>query len=60
MRKPYRTYAEIPELVADYVLTVADRKHIMSIPLEDINSFLDGIDQYLAEKEEEYSEGWVD
>jgi hypothetical protein len=60
MRKPYNTYAEIPELVADYVLTVADRKHIMSIPLEEINSFLDGIDQYLAEKQEEYSEGWVD
>ncbi len=60
MRKPYMSYAEIPELVADYVLTVADRKHIMSIPLEDINSFLDGIDQYLAEKQEEYSEGWVD
>lgn len=59
MRKPYKTYAEIPPLVSDYILTVAEKKHIMSIPLEDINSFLDGMHEYLSKKEEEFSEGWV-
>lgn len=57
MREPYRTYAEIPPLVADYILTVAEKKHIMSIPLEDINSFLDGLHEHLMKKEEEYSDG---
>lgn len=60
MRKHYRTYAEIPPLVADYILTVAERKHIMSIPLDDINSFLDGLHEYHKTKQEEYSEGWVE
>ena len=60
MRKHYRTYAEIPPLIEDYILTVAERKHIMSIPLDDINSFLDGLHEYHKTKQEEYSEGWVD
>ena len=60
MRKPYRTYAEIPETVADYILTIAEKRHIMSIPLDEINSFLDGLHEYYKTKEEEYSEGWVD
>jgi hypothetical protein len=59
MRKHYMTYAEIPPLVEDYILTVAERKHIMTIPLEEINSFLDGLHEHLARKDEEYSEGWV-
>ena len=59
MRKPYQSYAEIPPLVEDYILTVAEKKHIMNISLDEINSFLDGMDQYLARKEEEFSEGWV-
>jgi len=52
MRKHYNTYAEIPPL--------AERKHIMSIPLSEINSFLDGLHDYYKTKQEEYSEGWVD
>jgi hypothetical protein len=60
MRKHYNTYAEIPPLIEDYILTVAERKHIMSIPLSEINSFLDGLHDYYKTKQEEYSEGWVD
>ena len=60
MRKHYNTYAEIPPLIEDYILTVAERKHIMSIPLDDINSFLDGLHEYHKTQKEEYSEGWVD
>jgi hypothetical protein len=59
MRNHYRTYAEIPPLVEDYILTVAEKKHIMTIPLEEINSFLDGMHEYLSRKEEEFSEGWA-
>lgn len=59
MRSPYKSYAEIPPLVEDYVLTVAGKKHIMSIPLDEINVFLSEMDNYLARKEEEFSEGWV-
>lgn len=59
MRKPYKSYAEIPPLVEDYILTVAAKKHIMSIPLEDINTFLDGLHEYHKSKKEEFSEGWV-
>jgi hypothetical protein len=59
MRKPYETYAQIPPMVEDYILTVAEKKHIMTIPLEEINSFLDGLHEYHMRKEEEFSEGWV-
>lgn len=57
---PFRTYEEIPILIRDYVLTVADEKRIMDIPLEDINSFIDGLHAYYSTQKEEYSEGWID
>ena len=60
MRKPYRSYSEIPLLIQDYVLTVAEKRDIMDIPLEDINSYLEGLHSYYATQKEEYSEGWVD
>jgi hypothetical protein len=60
MRKPYLTYAEIPETVSDYILTVAEKRHIMTIPLDEINRFLDDLHEYYKNKQEEYSEGWVD
>lgn len=59
MREPYRSYAEIPALVSDYILTVAEKKHIMSIPLEDINSFLEGLHEYYQTKKEVEEDGWV-
>lgn len=59
MRKPYRAYEEIPVLMREYILTVAEEKSIMDIPLEDINSFLDGLHTYYSKQKEEFSEGWV-
>lgn len=56
---PFRTYEEIPLLIRDYVLTVADEKSIMDIPLEDINSFIDGLHRYYETEREEHTEGWV-
>ena len=56
---PFKTYEEIPVLIREYVLTVADEKSIMDIPLEDINSFIDGLHQYYETEQEEHTEGWV-
>lgn len=56
---PFRTYEEIPFLIREYVLTVADEKSIMDIPLEDINTFIDGLHKYYETEQEEYTEGWV-
>ena len=56
---PFRTYEEIPLLIREYVLTVADEKSIMDIPLEDINSFIDGLHKYYETKPETEEDGWV-
>ena len=56
---PFRTYEEIPLLIREYVLTVADEKSIMNIPLEDINTFIDGLHQYYETKPELEEDGWV-
>lgn len=60
MRKPYRSYNEIPQLMREYLQTVAEKRDIMEIPIEDINSYLDGLHSYYETKKEEYSEGWVE
>lgn len=57
MRKPYQSYSEIPPLVQEYILTVAEKRHIMSIPLSEINSFLDGLHAYYMTQEEEFAIG---
>ena len=56
---PFRTYEEIPLLIREYVLTVADEKSIMDIPLEDINSFIDGLHKYYENVPETEEDGWV-
>lgn len=59
-RYEYSSYDEIPLLIQDYILTVSTEKTIMNISLEEINSFLNGMDAYLATKDEEFIEGWVE
>ena len=59
MLTPFKTYAEIPLLIQEYVLTVAEEKSIMNIPLEDINTFIDGLHQYYETKPELEEDGWV-
>ena len=56
MRKVYQSYAEIPVTVREYILTVADKKTIMDIPLEEINSFLEGMDEFYANQKEELTD----
>jgi hypothetical protein len=60
MRKPYITYNEIPQLMREYLLTVAEKRDIMEIPIEDINSYLEGLHTYYSAQKEEYSEGWIE
>lgn len=59
MRKRYNSYSEIPPLVESYLLTVAERKCIMSMSLDDINDFLEGLDEFYQNKEEVYEDGWA-
>jgi hypothetical protein len=59
MRKPYISYNEIPQLMREYLLTVAEKRDIMEIPIEDINSYLEGLHEHYKTEQEEYSEGWV-
>ena len=59
MRKPYISYNEIPQLMREYFLTVAEKRDIMEIPIEDINSYLEGLHEHYKTEQEEYSEGWV-
>lgn len=60
MPKSYITYEEIPTPIRDYVLTVSAEECIMNIPLEDINVFLDDLEEFYARKvAEEYEDGWV-
>ena len=60
MRKPYITYNEIPQLMREYILTVAEKRDIMEIPIEDINSYLEGLHAFYRTQKEEYSEGWIE
>ena len=42
----YSTYEEIPVSVESYIISVADVKMLEQLPLEDINSFLNGLEEY--------------
>jgi 2-phosphoglycerate kinase len=59
MRNRYIEYNEIPQLMKEYLLTVAEKRDIMEIPLEDINTYLEGLHDYYTAKQEEFMEGWV-
>ena len=56
----YLTYEDIPPLVKEYILTVADAFTVEEIPLEDINEFLAGYEAYKKKLAmEEWEDGWV-
>lgn len=55
----YKTYAEIPVLTKEYMEVVANVKDITQIPLDDINSYLQGLTAYHKQVLEEYGDGWV-
>jgi len=43
----FTDYESIPESLACYMLGVADAERISDIPLDDINSFLNGLEEFL-------------
>lgn len=60
--QPFYSYEEIPALTKDYILGVAEAKSVEEIPLEDINSFLLGLEEYYNEQAtlaSEWEDGWV-
>lgn len=55
----FYAYEEIPQLTKDYILTVADAEYIEQISLEDINTFLEGLDDHYKAKLAQWDDGWV-
>jgi hypothetical protein len=45
----FTDHEEIPTNTADYLLTVADAENIGEIPLEHINDFLNGLEEFVAD-----------
>lgn len=60
MPRPYESYDAIPPTIAEYLLTVAEEKCIMNMSLEEINSFLQELDEFYKNKEEKFEDGWVE
>jgi hypothetical protein len=47
----YQSYDEMPAVVTSYIEDVADVKYISDIPLQTVNDFLNGLEEF----EEEYA-----
>ena len=58
--KKFFAYEEIPVLVKDYILSVADADSIEQIPLQDINSFIYEQMQHGKEAYDDWDDGWVE
>ena len=50
----YSDYNEIPEIIETYILSVSDMKALEHLPLQDINSFLNGLEEYSAIQDAEF------
>ena len=47
MTDKFTCHEEIDTMTASYILSVADANSIWEISIEDINSFLEGLDDYI-------------
>ena len=47
MIQKFTCHEEIDTMTASYILSVADANSIWQIPIEDINSFLEGLDEFI-------------
>ena len=50
----YSDYNEIPEIIETYILSVSDMNALEHLPLHDINSFLNGLEEYSAMQDAEF------
>jgi hypothetical protein len=46
MTMKYKTYDELPTSITDFVLTASGESNIKSLSLHDINTFIEGIEDY--------------
>ena len=47
MTEKFTCHEEIDAMTASHIVQVADAQSICEIPLEDINSFLEGLDEHI-------------
>jgi len=56
----YLFYEDIPDDIQAMILTVTGETDIKTIPLDDINGFLQGLEDFENSKDEEFDTGgWV-
>ena len=59
--QPYTSYEEIDPQEAGYILSVSDADVITDIPLDDINEFLEGLDEYYEpDGQPDWAQEWED
>ena len=56
MKQRFTDYEELPVWLIDYILTVADAGRITDISLDDINDFLQGLDEFHERSQDIHSE----
>jgi hypothetical protein len=56
MKQRFTDYEELPVWLIDYILTVADAGRITDISLDDINDFLQGLDEFHERSQDTYSD----
>jgi chloramphenicol O-acetyltransferase len=47
----YETHADIDDVTASYILTVSDKKSIYELDIEDINNYLEFVDESINDVE---------
>ena len=47
MKYDFQDYEAIPNALSAYVMGVADAEYITDIPLDDINNFLNGLEDWM-------------
>jgi hypothetical protein len=61
MTTPYTSYEEISPVDAGYILSVSDADVITDIPLDDINDFFAGLDEYHeSDGQPDWAQEWED
>lgn len=50
----YKKYSDIPAYMSDYIRGAAGKHTLKDIPLKDINSFLNGLEEWFSDDLPEY------
>ena len=60
MTQRFTCHEEIDAMTASYIVQVADAQSICDIPIEDINSFLEGLDDHIINGCIRWEDGLLD